>query len=270
VVFANKLSDRVPFFVVEYIIIFPSLLHSYEQAKSDPIAWPGVKYIAVLFSKNEEVSLAIRWYIPALIRVNVNVRPVVLIICRLKTGVLGLDGVLGSFEPTWENTYNNWVYPGLAFKAYDAVVAKDAVPCNDPVIPLLPPLLPDTTRLPVITALPLNGKPAPPAFKANDAVVAKDAVPNNEPVNEPVNDPVLYDEVKLLKEDVVTKELVLIVVPAFKAKEAVVAKLAVPANEPVNDPDSDKGWRNCSERNVLILCINIRQICLYLLLRQLC
>jgi hypothetical protein len=89
--------------------------------------------------------------------------------------------------------------------------------------------------------LPLNGKPAPPAFKACDAVVAKDAVPNNKPVNEPVNDPVLYDEVKLLKEDVVTKELVLIVAPAFKAKEAVVAKLAVPANEPVNDPDKDKG-----------------------------
>ena len=44
-------------------------------------------------------------------------------------------------------------------------------PTNDPEI-----LLPDTYNEPVITALPLNGKPAPapPAFSANDAVVAYD------------------------------------------------------------------------------------------------
>ena len=33
---------------------------------------------------------------------------------------------------------------------------------NEPVIPLNPPLLPDTSKEPVITAFPLNGKAFPP------------------------------------------------------------------------------------------------------------
>jgi len=66
------------------------------------------------------------------------------------------------------------------------------------------------------------------ALIANELVTAleeetaKDAVPNREPVKLPVNDPVLYEEVNELNEEVVTKEPVLILVPpAFKAKEAV-------------------------------------------------
>jgi hypothetical protein len=51
---------------------------------------------------------------------------------------------------------------------YDAVVANEAVPNNDPVIPL-----PLTNKLPVITALPENGNPAPPSLlSAYDAVTA--------------------------------------------------------------------------------------------------
>ena len=57
---------------------------------------------------------------------------------------------------------------------------------------------------------------------ALDDDTAKEAVPNREPVKLPVNDPVLYEEVNELNEEVVTKEPVLILVPpAFKAKEAV-------------------------------------------------
>ena len=43
--------------------------------------------------------------------------------------------------------------------------------------------------------------------------MAKEAVPSNEPVNEPVKLPVLYEEVKLLNEAVVTNELVSTFVP---------------------------------------------------------
>ena len=57
---------------------------------------------------------------------------------------------------------------------------------------------------------------------ALEELIAKDEVPNREPVKEPVKLPVLYEEVKALNDEVVTKEPVLIVVPpAFKAKEAV-------------------------------------------------
>ena len=49
--------------------------------------------------------------------------------------------------------------------------ANDAVPNNDPVIPL-----PDTNKLPVITAEPLNGNPVPDneydAVKAYEALTA--------------------------------------------------------------------------------------------------
>jgi hypothetical protein len=48
--------------------------------------------------------------------------------------------------------------------AYEELIALLAVPSNDPVIPLNPPLLPDTHNDPVITALPVNGNvtPLPP------------------------------------------------------------------------------------------------------------
>ena len=95
--------------------------------------------------------------------------------------------------------------PPTAFNAKDAVVANDAlvaklaVPNNEPVIepetfilPVTVNPLPEISKLPVITAEPENGNPDPaPAFKAKDAVVANDAVPNNEPVKDPLNDPVL-------------------------------------------------------------------------------
>ena len=45
--------------------------------------------------------------------------------------------------------------------AYEEDIALLAVPNNDPVIPLNPPLLPDTTSEPVITAFPSYGNPAP-------------------------------------------------------------------------------------------------------------
>ena len=48
---------------------------------------------------------------------------------------------------------------------------------------------------------------------ACEAEYAQEAVPSNEPVNEPEKLPVLYEEVKLLNEAVVTNELVSIFVP---------------------------------------------------------
>ena len=57
----------------------------------------------------------------------------------------------------------------ITFSAAFTLVNPLPSPTNDPEI-----LLPDTYNEPVITALPLNGKPAPPAFSANDAVVACD------------------------------------------------------------------------------------------------
>ena len=71
-------------------------------------------------------------------------------------------------------------------EAVKALLAQLAVPCSDPVIPavtFIEPVtvipLPDTIKLPVIKADPLNGNPLPlpPAeFKAYDAVKAYDAL----------------------------------------------------------------------------------------------
>jgi hypothetical protein len=59
---------------------------------------------------------------------------------------------------------------------YDAVVANEAVPNKDPVIPL-----PLTNKLPVITALPENGNAL--AFAAYEAVTEKlDEISYSEPV----------------------------------------------------------------------------------------
>lgn len=99
-----------------------------------------------------------------------------------------------------------WVVPGPtganeALVANDdvieteAVVAKEAVPANEPDMEPVSPApirvnpLPEISNDPVITALPLNGNPAvaPPAFNAYDAVIAFDEltaqeeVPKNEP-----------------------------------------------------------------------------------------
>jgi hypothetical protein len=66
------------------------------------------------------------------------------------------------------------------------------VPNNEPVNPNVDVVEPVTIKLPVITALPVNGKPAPPPppFIAYDAVTAYEAVPCSDPVNESaVTDP---------------------------------------------------------------------------------
>jgi hypothetical protein len=69
----------------------------------------------------------------------------------------------GAFEALTANS----VYEAVT--ANELVTINDAVPNRFPVIPSV------TNKLPVITADPLNGNPAPPpAFKANDAVVAND------------------------------------------------------------------------------------------------
>jgi hypothetical protein len=60
------------------------------------------------------------------------------------------------------------------------LVANDAVPRNEPVIPLV------TVNDPVITALPENGNDEPPG--AYDALKANDAVPCNDPVIPDVTD----------------------------------------------------------------------------------
>jgi len=173
-----------------------------------------------------------------------------------------------------------------ALVANDAVPNKLPVndPLNDPVLYELVKLLNDdvVTKLDVaVLMLWVNAlnelvvtkalvSIVVPAFNAYDAVVAyelliatdelyaHDDVPSNEPVNEPVKDPVLYELVKVLNElvkvlndDVVTNEPVSIVVPTFRAYDAVVAnelliatdalsaQLAVPCNEPINDPLND-------------------------------
>jgi hypothetical protein len=125
--------------------------------------------------------------------------------------------------------------------AYDALVAKDDVPNNEPVIPLdalindddIDPMtdkLPDTNKLPVITALPLYGNPAPlpPLFKAYDAVRAYDelvallAVPCKEPVNP--NDALTIPII--VAEPVKLNEPVIVVLP-FKLDEPLTNQLPV-------------------------------------------
>ena len=96
--------------------------------------------------------------------------------------------------------------PPLLFNAYDAVMAYDAVPNKSPVINP-----PDTNRLPVISADPLNGNPVPDSeydavsanieyddvfeFKAYDEVVANATFPTTpDPVmNEAVVAFIAYD-----------------------------------------------------------------------------
>ena len=95
-----------------------------------------------------------------------------------------------------------------ALRAYELLIANDEVVANEALI-----------ALEELTAK--DADVANDELTAWDELTANDDVPKNEPVNEPVKDPVLYELVKALKLEVVTNELVLIVVPALRAKDAV-------------------------------------------------
>jgi hypothetical protein len=135
------------------------------------------------------------------------------------------------------------------FFEYDAVAAYDELATLSTVIgnvvasPLVKVIV-AFDMLAVVNKLPVfvgtNG-----AYDALNACVAYEDVPVNVPVNDPVNEPVVYDEVNALKELVVTNDPVSIVVPAFAAYDAVIAKLdEISYNDPV---------RNCPGLNCLAI-----------------
>jgi hypothetical protein len=106
-----------------------------------------------------------------------------------------------------------------AFKAKEAVVANELDIAKE-----LVTALEDETANEALTILfePNGPNTFEPVTKDDvNELAAQDEVPCREPVKLPVKLPVLYEEVKALKEAVVTKEPVSIVVPAFNAKDAV-------------------------------------------------
>ena len=81
-------------------------------------------------------------------------------------------------DPVMPVNESNFGFEG-ANEALSACVAYEAVPCKDPVIPAVTTRDPVTVNDPVIKALPVNGKAAPPppaTAKANEDVVAYEAL----------------------------------------------------------------------------------------------